>query len=89
MILSHKDHVKLTLPGHTGEVPRACSNGQHASLVVPADWDHRIQSLLIGTAVPAVFIQIETAISTSINAQLDGCVRLFAGIFDFWAKRQN
>jgi hypothetical protein len=87
--LGDPDDVKDTLLGHTGILPLAISDGESLCGLIPANRNERMGAFLVVVIVAFVFVKVEAAIGSAIDAQLDWTGRLFVGVLDFRAQGKN
>jgi NCAIR mutase (PurE)-related protein len=88
MVGSHNHDIEGVAGGHAGVTSLPCANRQRARGIVPADGDEGMRALLIAVAVALVFIEVETAVGSGVEAQLDGISGL-ARILDDRPQGQN
>src|ERR1035437_9449488 len=62
---------------------------QHAGVIVPANGNHSVLAFLILVAVAPIFIEIEFAIGSTINAKLDGPGGILRGVLDLRTHRDD
>src|SRR5579863_3896162 len=67
---------------HSGEVSFPSLDGQYTGTLVPANWNHRMLTLLIVVAVPCILIKIECAVRSTVDAELDGSSWILRSVFN-------
>lgn len=80
--LGDPDDIEDTLLGHARILPLAISDGESLCGLIPVNGNEGIGAFLVVVIVAFVFVKVEAAIGSAIDAQLDWTGRLFVGVLD-------